>query len=77
KIKIKKKMENVAEENLLTGSLQFSKSSQFMRSSLLSFRGLMSPNLLISWKTKRTILMKQRKSLGRPETHTVIGQISN
>jgi len=77
KIKIKKKMENVAELNRLNGSLQSNKSNQLMRLKLLNFKELMSQNLLTSWKMKRTIPMMQRESLGRQETLTEIGRINN
>jgi hypothetical protein len=77
KIKIKKKMENVAELNRLNGSLQSNKLNQLMRLKLSNFKELMSQNLLTSWKMKRTILMMQRESLGRQETLTEIGRINN
>jgi len=70
-------MENEVELNHLNGSLQSNKSNQLMRLKLLNFKGLMSQNLLTSWKMKRTIPMMQRESLGRQETLTEIGQINN
>ena len=70
-------MENVAELNHLNGSHQSNKSNQPMRLKLSNFKGLMSQNLLTSWKMKRTIPMTQKESLGRQETLTEIGRINN